>query len=420
MQGQKIKRLVGVVALVIVLLGVFAAGAITGYAARPAFAADQPTEFTVFWEAWKIVTEHFVDRDKIDATRMTYGAIQGMLDSLGDQNHTVFLPPEVAKAEASSMQGSFEGIGAHVDMVNDQFKIIAPIHGSPAEAAGILAGDIIVKVDGVDVTGLPEWEVISKVRGPAGSTVVLTVLHPNEKKTVDIPIVRAKIDIESVLWARVPETELAYIQITQFANDTNAELTEALQAIWAEAKHRPLKGIILDLRNNPGGLLHEAIRVGSHFLPEGKVILNQRDAEGRVQAFKSVDEGLARDLPMIVLVNEGSASAAEILAGALQAHQRATLVGITTVGTGTVLIPFTLSDGSLIRLGVTNWLTPNMHLVKGQGIEPDVMLQQEPTVEKITVEQLREASDLYELSKSDQQFNTALMLLRLQIRNTSS
>jgi carboxyl-terminal processing protease len=232
--------------------------------------------------------------------------------------------------------------------------------------------------------------------------------------------VRAQIDIASVLWTRVPGADLAYVQITQFANDTSAELVKALQAIRKEAQQQPIQGIILDLRNNPGGLLHEAVRVGSQFLAEGKIILNQRDAEGHVQAFKSVDEGLARDFPMVVLINEGSASAAEILAGALQDHQRAKLVGGTTVGTGTVLIPFTLSDGSLIRLGVTNWLTPNMHLIKGQGIEPDVLLQQEPAVEKITVEQLRRASALSALPQSDQQFNAALMLLRLQIRNASS
>lgn len=398
----------------------FSAGAVTGYLARPVLAADQPSEFAVFWEAWDIVLNHFVDRDRLDARRMTYGAIQGMLDSLGDQGHTAFFSPEAAQAESRALEGSFEGIGAYVDAEGEQVKIIAPIRGSPAEAAGLLAGDIILKVDGVEVTGLPQWEVIGMVRGPAGTTVTLTVLHPEASEPVDIAITRGRIAIASVDWARVPERDIVYVQITQFAANTADDLRKALEAIHAETDAgQPVAGLILDLRNNPGGLLSQALRTGNQFLPTGAIILNERNAQGRVSSYKSLGRGLARDLPMVALINEGSASAAEIIAGALQDNERAQLVGMTTVGTGTVLVPFTLSDGSLIRLGVTNWLTPNLRLIKGQGIEPDVMVSQEAGVTKVDAEALREAAEQQSFASDDLQFDAALMLLERLVAEKS-
>ena len=414
------RRVLVTLVLAVAFFGTFTAGTVTGYLARPVLAAEEPKEFAVFWEAWDIVNNHFVDRDKLDFTRMTYGAIQGMLDSLGDQGHTAFFSPEVAQAENNALEGSFEGIGAYVDAQGDQVKIIAPIRGSPAEEAGVLAGDVILAVDGEEVTGLPQWEVISKVRGPAGSKVTLTILHPNATDSVDIAIVRARIDVESVSWARVPGTDVAYVQITQFASDTGDELKRALTEINAEkAAGHPISGILLDLRNNPGGLLNQAMRVGSQFLPAGEIILNERNAQGKVSNYKSLGDGLGRELPMVVLINEGSASASEILAGALQDHGRAKLVGMTTVGTGTVLVPFTLSDGSMIRLGVTNWLTPNMRLIKNQGIEPDVKVEQEASVEKIDAVLLQQTSSQKTLPKADEQFNTALKLLQTAVAEQS-
>lgn len=414
------RRLLLVLLLTAMLGSAFSAGAVTGYLARPVLAADQPSEFAVFWEAWDIVLNHFVDRDRLDARRMTYGAIQGMLDSLGDQGHTAFFSPEAAQAESRALEGSFEGIGAYVDAEGEQVKIIAPIRGSPAEAAGVLAGDIILKVDGVEVTGLPQWEVIGMVRGPAGTTVTLTVLHPEASEPVDIAITRGRIAIASVDWARVPESDIVYVQITQFAANTADDLRKALEAIQAEADAgQPIAGLILDLRNNPGGLLSQALRTGNHFLPTGAIILNERNAQGRVSSYKSLGRGLARDLPMVALINEGSASAAEIIAGALQDNERAQLVGMTTVGTGTVLVPFTLSDGSLIRLGVTNWLTPNLRLIKGQGIEPDVMVSQGADVTKVDAEALREAAEQQPFASDDLQFDAALMLLERLVAEKS-
>lgn len=393
----------------------FLAGTATGFMARPALAADHPPQFDVFWEVWDLVDEYFVDQDNIDPMRMTYGAINGMLATLGDDNHTIFFSPEEAKQQESQLEGSFEGIGAFVEGHETGFRIVAPIHGSPAEEAGILAGDIVLKVDGEDIGGIPEWEIISRIRGPAGTSVVLTVLHPNETEPTDITVVRGKIDVESVTWARIPETNYIYLQISQFASDTGDELQKSLEAIDAKvAAGEAIDGVVLDLRNNPGGYLQEALRVNTQFLDAGKVILHERDAEGEIRTYRSVGNGLARTYPMIVLINQGTASAGEITAGALKENGRAKLIGQPTLGTGTVLQPFNLSDGSVLRLGVTNWLTPEKNLIKGEGVQPDSVVEQDPAVPMVDSYTLEEAKSLRDvLGAGDKQFNLALLQLRL-------
>lgn len=397
------------------LLLTFLVGNITGWLARPALAADRPPEFVVFWEAWDIVVNHFVDQDKIDFRNMTYGAIEGMLNTLGDTNHTTFFTPDVARLQANALEGSFEGIGAHVSMEEGQFTIVAPIRGSPAEIAGILAGDQVIAVDGVSILGMGEWEVIDRVRGPAGTTVVLTVTRSTITEPVDITIVRGRIELDSVTWAPIPDTDLVYIQISQFAADTNFELLNVLKEIQKRAEQgTPFQGILLDLRNNPGGYLLESIRVAGQFLDEKQIVLHERDATGSMTTHRTRGPGYARTLPLVVLINEGSASAAEILAGALQENERAQLVGATTVGTGTVLQQFTLSDGSVIRLGITNWLTPKFNLIKNQGVQPNVRIAQAETGTLIDAFTLTQNSDQSAWSTEDQQFNAALLLLRLK------
>ncbi len=402
-----------VICATVVLLA-FLLGNITGWSARPVLAADAPPEFAIFWEAWDIVLTNFVDQDKIDFKGMTYGAIQGMLGTLGDENHTVFFDPETARVQESSLEGAFEGIGANVSMENGQFIITAPMRGSPAEAAGILPGDIVIAIDGTPVADLPEWDVINHVRGPAGTPVVLTVLHPESDEPVDITIMRARIEVKSVDWARIPGTAIAYIQLTQFAGDTNHELMRILQRIHrANDGGEPIQGILLDLRNNPGGYLHEAIRVGSQFLEQGEVILHERNATGEIETHKAIGNGFARDLPMVVLINQGSASAAEILAGALQENNRAKLIGEITLGTGTILQPFTLSDGSVIRLGVTNWLTPEFNLIKNQGIQPNVTISQPASVQLVDAPLLQTLTADEAANTDDLQFQAGFFSLRL-------
>ncbi len=410
----KIKKISVRLGFALAFLATFLAGNVSGWLTRPLLAAQTPPEFAIFWEAWEIVVDNFVDQEMIDFQKMTYGAIEGMLNTLGDQNHTAFFTPEVAELQANALEGSFEGIGAHVSMENEQFTIVAPIRGSPAEAAGILAGDIVLAVDGVPTEGMAEWEIIDRVRGPAGSSVVMTVLHLGATDAVDITVVRGRIELDSVSWTRIPETDLAYLQITQFASDTNFELLAALREIQRAAEgDRPIRGVLLDLRNNPGGYLLEAVRVGSQFLDDGLVILHERDAEGNISTHYARGRGYARELPMVVLINNGSASAAEILAGALQENGRAQLVGETTLGTGTVLQQFTLSNGSVIRLGVTNWLTPQFNLIKNQGIQPNTKITQTATTQLVDAVQLEQLVDIEPWSTADRQFNAALLLLRL-------
>lgn len=421
MQHTLIRRSVTGSIIAVLMFVSFVAGNITGFWARPVLAQREfPAEFAVFWEAWDLAVEYFVDQDRIDYTAMTYGAIQGMLDTLGDQGHTAFLSPEAVQQEESSLQGSFEGIGAYVGQEDGRFIVIAPMIGSPAEAAGILAGDVVLAVDGQEITGMDQWEVISMIRGPSGSTVVLTVLHPDSETPVEIAIVRGRINIDSVLWARIPGTDMVHLQITQFSGDTSRELRTALEAILAEQEAgQPLAGIMLDLRNNPGGYVQEALRVASQFLPEGDIILHERDARERITTYRSQGQGLAREVPLVVLINQGSASSSEIVSGALQENGRAHLVGMPTVGTGTVLRPFTLSDGSMLRLGVTNWLTPGYALIKGEGIQPDMRIEQPASTRMISSFTLADLDERSVRLHEDRQFQAALLWLSVQGRNAA-
>ena len=416
MRHLKNNPLIPKLALLGIGLAIFVAGNVTGYLAKSATAATEPQEFAIFWEAWDLVLEQFVDQEIIDVQTMTYGAIRGMLSTLGDENHTVFFSPEEARQQQSTLEGSFEGIGAYVGTEDGRFTVIAPMHGSPAEAAGLRAGDVVVAVDGTEITGKPQWEVISIIRGPVGSAVTLTVLRPGEEKPQELIITRSRIDIDSVLWEPIPGTDFVYLQITQFAADTSRELDKALLAIQERLEGgTPVRGIVLDLRNNPGGYLQEAIEVNSHFLSAGKIILHERDADGRISTYRARGPGLAREIPMVVLINEGTASAAEISAGALQTNHRAKLVGETTLGTGTVLRPFTLSDESVLRLGVTNWLTPDMQLIKGEGIQPDVVIAQAAAATVVDGFFLADVAPDALHNHDDLQFTSALLLLNIEL-----
>ncbi len=418
MKRFQMRRWVLALIIVVGMGGAYVAGALTGapvYVAAAGQSDKSPEGFQVFWEAWDLVIDNFVDRDKVNVTDMTYGAVRGMLETLGDNNHTGFFTPEEAKQQAESMEGTFEGIGAYVSQEEGVFKIIAPIHGSPAEAAGVLAGDVVVAVDGEEVAGLEEWEVISKIRGPAGTTVVLTVVHPDAEETTDITIERGRIETDSVLWEPIPGSSLAYLQISQFTADTADEVEKALTEIEAGLENgAPVQGILLDLRNNPGGYLSEVLETANQFLDEDEVILHERDADGNVESYKAQGDGLARDIPIVAMINGGTASAGEILAGALQENGRAKLVGETTLGTGTVLRPYTLSDGSVLRLGVTNWLTPDFNLIKDEGVKPNVEIVQDAAVPMVDSFTLKELGKEDLLSQDDKQFRSALILLRLQ------
>ncbi|MCY3990147.1 MAG: S41 family peptidase [Caldilineaceae bacterium] len=392
----------------------FVGGNISGFSIRSAMAAEErPSQFIVFWEAWDYVVAHFVDRERVDFSAMTYGAIEGMLASLGDEGHTTFLAPDAVKLHQTSLEGSFEGIGAYVSMEEGEVLIVAPIDGSPADQAGILAGDVILEVDGEPVEGKSLDQVIFLVRGPADSEVVLTVRRPEVQEPLQVSIIRAQIEVPSVSWSPIPTTDLSYIKISQFTASVDRELEAALREI-SEAQTN--QGIILDLRNNPGGFLQQAIQANSQFLPKGDLILIESDANQNQTVHRSRGLGYARDMPLVVLINKGTASAGEITAGALKENKRALLIGETTFGTGTVLNQFGLSDGSAILLGVTNWLTPDGNLIKGQGVTPDLEVVQPAGSKHVSTELLRNLTAEQFGTIEDDQFLKALDYLGVELR----
>jgi carboxyl-terminal processing protease len=327
-------------------------------------------------QAYQIIQQHYVDIAAVKQTQLEYGAISGMVDALGDTGHSRFLTPQMVQAENNFTQGSFEGIGAEV-MMNDkgQVVIVSPIDGSPAQAAGVKAGDIMLKVDGVDLSGMSLSDVVTKVLGPAGTKVTITLQDPKTQAVRDVAITRAKINVQNITWIMLPGTTIADIRIAGFSQGVTNDLRTALKQIQAQGA----TGIVLDLRNNPGGLLDEAIGVTSQFLGSGNVLL-VKNAQGQQQAIQVKPGGLAVNIPMVVLVNQGSASAAEIVTGALQDAHRATVIGETTFGTGTVLNGFPLSDGSQILLATEEWLTPNGRVIWHKGLAPDVQVSLASTV----------------------------------------
>lgn len=365
-----VKYVVAVLGIVVLVAGAFAGGfgshALLAGARRPAATPTSP-QFDVFWEAWELAKDRFVDTAKLDDREMMYGSIRGMLDSLGDDGHTRFLTADQYQRQSTDLAGEFSGIGAHIGIRDGHPVIVAPMDNSPAQRAGIVAGDIILRVDGVDVSGLDIDQIVSMVRGQKGTTVVLSVVHPGASEVADISIVRDTIKVIAVTWSEVPGTGLAHVRISEFSENATPGLRAALEAI----KDRKLKGVVIDVRSNPGGLLDQAVLTASQVLTSGNVVLEQ-SRSGEQKPYPVRRGGVAPDLPLAVLINFGSASASEIFAGAVQDHGRGVLVGETTFGTGTILSTYRLSDGSAILLGTSQWLTPNGQTIRKVGISPDI------------------------------------------------
>ncbi|MFN8483964.1 MAG: S41 family peptidase [Anaerolineae bacterium] len=338
---------------------------VDGHGAQPP--AEETDRFKVFWEAWRIAHDHYVDATAVNDERMTRGAIQGMLDALGDQGHTRFMTAAEAERQSQVLSGVFVGIGAEITHKDGKAVVVTPLEGSPAEGAGVKTGDIVLSVDGEDIADHDMDEVLSHLRGAEGADVRVRLLRPSTGDTLDLTITRARILVPTVTWQMLPGTKIADIRLSQFGMRASAELQRAVDA----ARAAGADGLILDLRNNPGGLLNEAVFVTSQFIDQGNVLI-QRDREGHEIPYSARPGGRALDLPMVVLVNQGTASASEITAGALQYAGRARLVGQTTFGTGTVLSSFKLSDGSALLLGTGEWLTPGGRMIRRQGIEPDI------------------------------------------------
>ncbi|MFM2309622.1 MAG: hypothetical protein RLY87_1744 [Chloroflexota bacterium] len=331
-------------------------------------AAEDCQKLNRLYAAWDVVKENYVDPDAANTDALVDGAITGMVDSLGDKGHSRYMSPKDAAQEKEALDGTFEGIGAYLSEREGYVIIAAPIEGAPAEKAGVLPGDRILTVDGVDMKSATISELQGKVRGPSGTTVVLEILHENGE-TETISIVRQSIDIPSVTWSMLPST-VAHIHLNQFSAQAYDDMRTALRA----AKDAGATAIILDLRNNPGGYVDQLMSVAGLFLPKDSTVLIEETREKTRTPYNTEDSPLIPDLPMVVLINSNSASAAEILSAALQHAKRAYLIGEPTFGTATVLRPFDLDSGAQIRLGTTQWLTPNGDVVRGVGIKPDEII----------------------------------------------
>jgi carboxyl-terminal processing protease len=319
-------------------------------------------------EVWDIIFKDYVDPSRLDSANMSQAAIEGMLKVLDDP-YTSYLDPQEYVIGQSALQGNYTGIGAYVTVTDNEITVIAPIADSPADKAGIKAGDVILEIDGQSTADMSLAEAIIKVRGPVGTPVTLTVLHKGDTEPMEIEIVRASFDVPSVNFEM--KGEMAYIKITDFNENTAGELATVIQNLGEEKA----KGIILDLRGNPGGILNTVIDVASSFLSDG-IVVQVRSNQGDITTYSVIKDRPKTELPMVVLVDGNSASGSEVLSGALQDHGRATIAGTTTYGKGSVDALYPLSDGSGLYITIARWLTPNGRLIEGQGIVPDITLTQ--------------------------------------------
>jgi len=324
-------------------------------------------DFTLITEAWNIISKKYVDRKAVQSQKLTYGAITGMVNALGDTGHSTFLDPDMVNIESHLLQGNFTGIGAQITIKEGRIVILAPIEDSPAQKAGLQSGDIILRVNGEDIVGLSLEQAVTRIAGKPGTTVTLTLLNPKTGQSREVSIVRAKITVHNVTWQRLPGSKAAHLRVAEFSQGVAGEVRKALR----EIANQGLTGIVLDLRDDSGGVLDEAIGTASQFLSSGTVVL-EKDSRGEVKAIPVQHGGLATAIPLVVLVNFGTASGSEIVAGAIQDAHRAKLVGEKTFGTGTVLEKFELPDGSAILLAIAEWITPAGHVIWHKGITPDV------------------------------------------------
>jgi carboxyl-terminal processing protease len=418
MQSKTVRNIGIFIVTILLLGGTFSAGFIVGWviphsqvqaaaAALPSVdnllpaQTDQPADqqnldelFKPFWEAWNIVHDQYVDQP-VDDTKMMQGAISGMMDSLGDP-HSSYMDPTQYQQQLSPLEGEYEGIGAWIDTTGDYVVIIAPITGSPAEAAGLQSGDKVIAVDGEDMTGIDGELVQKRILGPAGTDVTLTIVRESEPQPFDVTITRAKVTIPSVE-GEMLDQNIAYVQISTFAQNTDTELQNTLKSLLAQNPD----GLILDLRYNGGGYLDTAIDVVSEFLPADQVAMYEEFGDGTRRTLTTSNKGTAKDIPLVVLVNEGTASASEITAGAIQDYGRGVLVGVKTYGKGSVQnwVPLQNDQGA-IRVTIARWLTPKERQINLVGLEPDYSVE-------LTDEDMQNGIDT--------QLNKAIQLLTEQV-----
>ncbi len=384
-------------------------GAPDGTAPNPG-SSQGATEFGLIREAWDTLHQQFVGRDDLDDRALIYGAIEGLTQAVGDTGHTDFMTPEERKQRNDSLSGSYVGIGVRIEPDDAGLpKIIGVFEGSPAETAGLVPDDVIMAVDGKRTEDTSIDQVAGWVRGEAGSTVELTVRRGADGPERTVPIVRADVPIQPVSWTLVPGTKTALFRLEQFSNGAADDMVETLKAARAAGADR----IVLDMRGNPGGYVNEAVGVASQFLTSGLVYVERNAAGDRTEHPVSAN-GVATDLPLVVVVDGNTASSAEIVSGALQDAGRAKVVGETTFGTGTVLGEFDLSDGSALRVGTVEWLTPSGRRIWHEGIAPDVPVALPTETQPLSPEDVARLTAAAVGSIDDTQLARALELVRTE------
>jgi len=395
---------------VIVVLASYAIGYTSGYKGYSASLLEFPNvtidrtvpddkkelNFSLFWQVWDTLQVKYFDKGKLIPSEMVYGAIQGMVSAVGDP-YTAFIPPKEYKIVQEDLNGSFDGVGIQIGFKGTQLAVIAPLPNSPAEAAGVKSGDLIMAIKDdlkdidVGTMGMSTAEAIQIIRGPANTKVTLTLLREGVDDPIVTDIVRKNIDVPSVEVTYEGENDsVAYVKILKFSAETQTEWEDYIPEILSKSN---LKGMIFDVRNNPGGYLQGAIDLASDFLEIGDNVVVEESGEGQRTEYRVEKLGRFRDIKLIVLVNEGSASASEIFAGAIKDNDRGEIVGVTTFGKGTIQEPQVLEKGVGLHITVARWLTPDGTWVNEGGLKPEVEIEDNEETEED--EQLQEALRLF-------------------------
>jgi carboxyl-terminal processing protease len=373
--SDKMRNIVATVLLVVLAFTAFIAGYFTNDFVEARMGdtavASNGDDLALFWEAWGLVQTNFLG-DLPNSQQVAYGAIRGLMQALDDP-YTIFIEPVAREEERQVLQGTFGGVGATLSRPEENGPVVLePIPGNPAQLAGIESGDILIAVDGVEITiAMTVQKVAEMIRGEKGTAVILTVLHPGANQPIEIEIERGDILIPSVAYRMLDEEKpIGYIQLTRFSGESSNEVATALTDLLDQGA----TGLVLDLRGNGGGLLDAAVNVADHFLGDGPVMFQQeRGKDERV--YNATSETLAEDVPLVILIDGGTASAAEIVAGALQDRDRAILIGSSgSFGKGSVQLVFDLSDGSSVHITSSRWLTPDRHQLDQEGLQPDIQI----------------------------------------------
>lgn len=362
------------------------------------FEKGQPKniDFSIFWEAWEKLKDKYVNQN-FDDQELVYGAISGLVNSLEDPN-TNFFPPSEAKKFQENVQGSFGGVGIEIDVRDNQLQVVSPLKDTPAEKAGLRAGDKILEVDEISTVGFNTDQAVDLIRGKVGTPVTLTIMRDSWSEPKDITITREIIEIPSLDW-KMLDNGIAYIQLYNFYQNVDFNFYQAAASIYSQNP----KGIILDLRDNPGGYLETSVNIAGWFLKPGELVVSEEFASGQKQQFKASGNGVFKDLPIVILVNGGSASASEILAGALRDNRKIELIGEKTFGKGTVQEIVPLTDNSSMKITVAHWLMPSGKLIEENGLVPDYEI-------KLTEDDIK--------NSRDPQFDKALEIIKPKIEST--